>query len=71
MGRPKPAGAAKKDTSRRKSSWLTSKWMDNSGQKECRTCKGTGSSGWKDEQGRLIVCPDCRGFGCLCLSSGA
>lgn len=63
MARPKPAHAAQKDTSRRKSSWLNSKRMDNPDTPACRTCKGTGSSGWKDDRGCLIVCSDCRGFG--------
>jgi len=63
MGRPKPASAATRDTDRRKSSWLTSKRLDSPSTPQCGTCNGTGSSGWKNARGELIVCPDCRGFG--------
>jgi DnaJ-class molecular chaperone len=63
MARPKPHGAATRDTSRRKSSWLTSKRSEDKTVQPCGTCNGTGSSGWKDDRGRLIVCPSCRGFG--------
>lgn len=61
--RPVPAGAAQRDTSRRLSSWLKSKRLDSPGTPACGTCKGTGTSGWKDDQGRTIVCPDCGGLG--------
>jgi hypothetical protein len=59
----KPAGAAKRDTDRRKSSWLTTKRLDAPGTPECKDCKGTGSSGWLTARGETIVCPSCRGFG--------
>ena len=59
----KPAGGATKDTSRRKSSWLATKQREDSSVKACGTCNGTGSSGWYNERGQLIVCPACRGFG--------
>lgn len=59
----KPPGAAKRDTNRRKSSWLKTRQADHPGTKACKGCKGTGSSGWLDDQDRTITCESCRGFG--------
>jgi hypothetical protein len=47
----------------RKSTWLTSERIEHPGTKECKDCKGTGSSGFVSESGATIVCPSCRGFG--------
>jgi len=59
----RPAGAAQRDTDRRKSDWLKTRQAEHPGTKPCRTCNGTGSSGWKTAKNETIVCPDCRGFG--------
>ena len=59
----KPANAATRDTSRRKSSWLATKQREDSSVKPCSTCNGTGSSGWYNDRGQLITCSDCRGWG--------
>jgi hypothetical protein len=61
--RSRPAGAAVRDTSRRKSSWLKSKQRESPGTKACPACKGTGGSGWKTANGATIVCASCHGFG--------
>lgn len=63
MARPKPPGAAIRDTDRRKSSWLKTKQREHPSTKPCKTCKGTGSSGWLTAKRETIVCHDCRGFG--------
>lgn len=62
-GSAPPPGAAERDTDRRLSSWLKTRRMDHPGTEACKTCKGTGSSGWKTAKRETIVCPDCRGFG--------
>lgn len=59
----KPAGAVTRDTDRRKSSWLKTRQAEHPDTEACKPCKGTGSSGWLDGEGRTIVCGSCRGFG--------
>jgi hypothetical protein len=46
-----------------KSSWLTSEESEHPGTKECKTCKGSGRSGFVTGDGATIVCGSCRGFG--------
>lgn len=58
-----PPGAAVRDAGRRLSDWLKSRRLDHPGTRACGTCRGTGSSGWKNARGETITCPSCRGFG--------
>lgn len=47
----------------KKSDWLGVARSKDTSVKECKACKGTGDSGQRDDKGRTIVCPSCRGFG--------
>jgi hypothetical protein len=62
-GRQLPPGAATRDKDRRLSSWLKVKRADAPSTQACGTCKGTGSSGWKNGKGETIACTACGGFG--------
>lgn len=59
----RPFGAVTRDSNRRLSSWLVSRRLDHPRTPACRSCKGRGSSGWKNARGEVIVCGSCRGFG--------
>lgn len=63
MAQEKPPGAVHRDPSRKLSSWLKTRRLDQPSTPACKTCKGTGTSGWKDALMRTITCTTCGGFG--------